>query len=671
MVVAYNLLEDIEKIEIDIVEKSEEYLEEFKESVTSKKYSEDELINTIAIYIFATANFYVGNYSDSIKYGFKSLKYFEEIENKIFTAKTLELIGRTYMRGAKNEDAIEFTLRANEVFKELGNIDGALMTYGRVAAILAIEEKCDESIKYLDIILKDLDKIVCDNYRIVIYINMSCVYNKLRRYEESLELALKSLDIKKRLRKNKGRPDPRELLIMSSVGEIYLLLENYKLAEEVLLEVTSTADINRDIYIMEDSLKNLSVVYQKTNRLEEAFETYKKYIEYREISAKEALKRQNDEVLAKYENEKEKRESEIYRLKNIELKKQAEKLKKYADRISVINEVGRIIASEEDINKSFDLFYKASERILDVDNMGIAIVSEDSNDLLIEYIIEGKKATENSIGIIVKEKSYINIAYERDEDILYGVEGHTISDELAEIIKDAQIEILTKNDQVKSAIFCILKARGEKLGVLVIENKIENGYSNDDYNILKSLVAYLSIAIDNNRKTKKLNKLSYTDTLTGLKNRRYLDRIESKIAKEREDCTSSFVGVINGDINNLKKINDTCGHAVGDEYIVTVSNILRDTLDEDDFIIRMGGDEFMLVQIGKTLEEITRVIDEINLKCELDTSLKFTPKVSLGYAYGNNLDKGFDFLKLYEEAETMMYSIKSKYYKDNNLDRRR
>jgi diguanylate cyclase (GGDEF)-like protein len=94
----------------------------------------------------------------------------------------------------------------------------------------------------------------------------------------------------------------------------------------------------------------------------------------------------------------------------------------------------------------------------------------------------------------------------------------------------------------------------------------------------------------------ELRRLSITDSLTGLYNRRgFLSLAEQqiKVAKRnRQD-----IGLIFADLDNLKWINDNLGHKEGDSVLVEVANILKESFRESDVIARIGGDEFVVIAI--------------------------------------------------------------------------
>ena len=83
---------------------------------------------------------------------------------------------------------------------------------------------------------------------------------------------------------------------------------------------------------------------------------------------------------------------------------------------------------------------------------------------------------------------------------------------------------------------------------------------------------------------------AHSDTLTGLRNRRSLERILNHLAQ-----TDESFSLIQIDLDYFKSVNDTLGHAAGDLILQHVANVLRRETRHDDFLIRMGGDEFLLV----------------------------------------------------------------------------
>ncbi len=110
----------------------------------------------------------------------------------------------------------------------------------------------------------------------------------------------------------------------------------------------------------------------------------------------------------------------------------------------------------------------------------------------------------------------------------------------------------------------------------------------------------------------ELQKFSYEDALTGLKNRRYFDQLfehESAVA-QRNDLPLSLLIV---DIDHFKRFNDTHGHEAGDNALKIVAGILQNQFRESDIVCRYGGEEFVVVMPGATSEAAR---DKANQLCE-------------------------------------------------------
>ena len=96
------------------------------------------------------------------------------------------------------------------------------------------------------------------------------------------------------------------------------------------------------------------------------------------------------------------------------------------------------------------------------------------------------------------------------------------------------------------------------------------------------------------RYKKELEKLSVTDALTGIKNRRYFEaKIEEEILRARRyEHSLSFIML---DIDYFKKVNDEYGHSVGDSILVEYTKLISSILREVDTFARVGGEEFMII----------------------------------------------------------------------------
>jgi len=106
---------------------------------------------------------------------------------------------------------------------------------------------------------------------------------------------------------------------------------------------------------------------------------------------------------------------------------------------------------------------------------------------------------------------------------------------------------------------------------------------------------------------------AYTDTLTGLKNRRAMDFLLPRLVEHRTDFA-----LLNLDLDFFKAVNDTMGHAAGDHVLQEVARVMKEETREEDIIVRTGGDEFVLIfvkmnQRAKLSEIADRLIKKIEV----------------------------------------------------------
>ena len=128
---------------------------------------------------------------------------------------------------------------------------------------------------------------------------------------------------------------------------------------------------------------------------------------------------------------------------------------------------------------------------------------------------------------------------------------------------------------------------------------------------------------------RKLAEASLTDSLTGLRNRRFLFEYVSKdadlvrrryIAIKQGDETRTFdLSFVMIDLDYFKSINDTCGHAAGDAVLLGVRAVLEKTCRTSDVLIRWGGDEFLLVGRDNDPDQVGTLAERIRAEIESTT----------------------------------------------------
>lgn len=162
------------------------------------------------------------------------------------------------------------------------------------------------------------------------------------------------------------------------------------------------------------------------------------------------------------------------------------------------------------------------------------------------------------------------------------------------------------------------------------------------------------------RLEKKVEELSIIDGLTGVYNRNYL-----KYRVEEKKMIFPFT-VIMSDCNYLKEVNDQFGHEYGDILLKIVAGTLKEEMPEDSPIIRMGGDEFMILGNGITEEKAFELM--ANIRGSLKRKSK--DKIPLSLAMGSYTiqSKDFSFDEVCHEADLRMYADKKRLKADESVE---
>jgi diguanylate cyclase (GGDEF)-like protein len=162
---------------------------------------------------------------------------------------------------------------------------------------------------------------------------------------------------------------------------------------------------------------------------------------------------------------------------------------------------------------------------------------------------------------------------------------------------------------------------------------------------------------------KELEKLSATDVLTGIFNRRHLFiRAEEEFAKtHRQTKNDDAVGYIMIDVDNFKKINDTYGHIIGDEILKELANRLISSIRKYDIAGRYGGEEFLVILPNSNFEATQKVAERIWTTCKEQPFIvkksSHNITVSLGIACIKKEDKELD--AVLKRADEGLYKAKN------------
>lgn len=151
-----------------------------------------------------------------------------------------------------------------------------------------------------------------------------------------------------------------------------------------------------------------------------------------------------------------------------------------------------------------------------------------------------------------------------------------------------------------------------------------------------------------------LIKSAYTDELTRLHNRRYCMEYMNRLQEERNFSYT----VICFDVNNLKVVNDTYGHAKGDVLLKCAADVLAETFENYGFVARMGGDEFVAVVTIADESQIMLLIERFLENVARKNRVTKDLNMSIAYGYASGSQNTGSIEKVYQIADDRMYEKK-------------
>ncbi|MEY8546454.1 HD domain-containing phosphohydrolase [Clostridium sporogenes] len=150
----------------------------------------------------------------------------------------------------------------------------------------------------------------------------------------------------------------------------------------------------------------------------------------------------------------------------------------------------------------------------------------------------------------------------------------------------------------------------------------------------------------------KLEYLSYHDQLTGLYNRRFFE----KELKRLDVGKNLPLTIVMADVNGLKLVNDSFGHAAGDELLEKVSEVIKKGCRSNDIIARLGGDEFVILLPKTDIYETEQIVKNINALALKETVSAVN--ISISFGYGTKKKEGEKIEEILKKAEDYMYKKK-------------
>lgn len=216
-----------------------------------------------------------------------------------------------------------------------------------------------------------------------------------------------------------------------------------------------------------------------------------------------------------------------------------------------------------------------------------------------------------------------NIAYFSDESIESFLENCTYAIEHCAIVQ--QEFALGNDDDKQNYIYWLtgFETATKKRGLVSV-------YYDDSF--FQSILNRLNKKIvDLEQEQQNIIKTSTLDPLTGAYNRQVLSGFLEEAIKDSREKGSPF-SLLMLDIDHFKKVNDTYGHLIGDQVLQLLVMLLKKTLRDRDYVVRFGGEEFLIILHDISYENSCRIAERIRILMEenMSTPMRRPITVSIG-----------------------------------------
>jgi len=320
----------------------------------------------------------------------------------------------------------------------------------------------------------------------------------------------------------------------------------------------------------------------------------------------------------------------------------------------VLYNISKAANSNISLENLYPIIHRELGTIIDTSNFYIALVDEKENKLYFPYHID--ELEDDFEPQHLEEKSLTCYVIKNKRSMLLNYDKIKKLKENGELL-DAGV--ITKD------IFWFgvpLKVEGKVIGAMAIQSySNSNPYSEKDTTLLEFVSSQVATAIERKRAEEELKRLAHYDTLTVAYNRGYgLELLQRQLKLAKRNKSSLLLAY--SDLDNLKDINDKFSHEEGDKVMLQVAKLFKSILREVDIITRMGGDEFLVIFLDSSLNEIPIIKKRLSkeLACLNQVSKKpYKIGFSTGFSYYNPSNP-LPMDELIRIADQKMYEEKKK-----------
>lgn len=385
-----------------------------------------------------------------------------------------------------------------------------------------------------------------------------------------------------------------------------------------------------------------------------------------------------------------------------EVKARTKELKTTNIRLKMQNEIGKEITATQNLDTVLKKIYEYTHQMMATDIFSIGIFKKEEGVVDIAFSIEFGNQMASYKRSIDDKNQLIVWCINNNQHILI----KDAASQIPNYIDEQQWQLVMNEHHIgsfskmQSHLYVPLTLRTEAVGAIAVHSVNKQAFDENKLEVLSALATYAAIAIDNANKMQRLNwanqtlktaqkalelscqkleETSVTDQLTGLKNRHFLvSNIAADVSKslrEYKTFSSQTPGVMPHnmdmvffliDIDHFKQVNDMHGHSAGDSVLISIKLILEEIFRTSDYLVRWGGEEFLVVarytdreNAPILAERVREKVEHFDFRIKDNVALNLT--VSIGFAcfpFVQKFEPELTWEQVIETADVCLYAAK-------------
>ena len=607
----------------------------------------------------------LGRYHDAIEQFAEGLKKAREMGLKSDTGHFLVNIGEASLLMGDAAQALSFELEAEELIPELvGESRYAIDVYYNLAEAQSRSGQIEDAERSYRRSLETATMVGNTLSEVEARVRLGSILADRGHEAEALAVIEEAL----RLSRSCGFPF-QEAASLLACGRIELSLGRLEEATHHFEMAVEVADSHKMGDLLSPALESLSTAKAAMNRFDEAYHDLLKSVEAAHTwSSSEAI-RILAGMAAGYQLEKMKREAEAEKVRR-------EGLESANERLRTVTSIGRSLTQSLEPRDILTRMWNELSTSIDLKLLGFGIYSPESGVIEFPGLIESG-VLQKASSVFLSDESSLAALCVREKRVLY----YATSDEARSALGDHPIISFGSTPVTSETILYLpLFRENDIVGVMTVQSTRDHAYSDDIIEMLEAIASFTAIAVENARIMIRLNKMNQTisgekeqvekaalasswlaehDSLTGLSNRRFLERVldeNIRLATLEDNNIALFFA----DLDDFKKVNDAYGHDAGDRVLVAVAERLLSVFRDADYVARVGGDEFIVAAPGvKDVRSVALMADKVVASLnEPLTIAEGLISVSISVGVALFPEHGHSSQELISRADEAMYLIK-------------